>query len=184
MENTLWKLLAFILCALLLFLAPLMSVLERQDDISYTVVFTECNRFVDACRDTGYITPGMYSEFSDRLGSTGNTYQINLSHVKRSVNPIYIQSNGALAFTGEYEITHVAFGEVDILGVLFPKGSVLSALDKARRYNMDMGDLLFIEVRNKGKTMATAIRDMMLFSNTRAPGIFVRAGGMVRNEAY
>lgn len=184
MENTLWKILAFIICALLLFLAPLMSFLERQDDITYSVVFAECSRFVDACRDTGYITPNMYNEFISRLSSTGNTYDIKLSHIMRSVNPVYKENGANLTFTGEYDIIHKAASERRILEALFPNGSNVSALDKSRFYKMRMGDLLFVEVKNKGKTMATAIRDMVLFSDTKSPGIFVRTGGMVRNEAY
>lgn len=184
MDKTLWKILAFMLCAVLMFLFPLMTVLERQDDIAYNIVLTECNKFVDACRDTGYITPAMYSEFTNRIESTGNTYNIKLSHIKRSVSPVYNEESGTLTFTGEYEITHVNFGEYDILDVLYPNNSTLSPLDKSRRYNMSMGDLFFIEVQNTGKTMATAIRDMMLFRDTHNPSIFVRSGGMVRNEAY
>ena len=49
---------------------------------------------------------------------------------------------------------------------------------------MAMGDLLFVEVKNRGKTMATAIRDVMMFSSSDFPAIFVKSGGMVRNEAY
>lgn len=184
MENTVWKLLAFILCALLLFLAPMISILERQDDIAYSVVFTECNRFVDACRDTGYITPDMYSEFMGRLGETGNPYNVKISHIKRTVEPVYRNNGTALAFTGEYEISHVTVGYEQIMNVLFPDDMDTPSDDERRRYNMSMGDMLFIEVQNKGKTMATALRDMILFSSTGAPSIFVRAGGMVRNEAY
>jgi len=184
MDGAFWKVLAFLLCAVLMFLFPLMTVLDRQDDIAYNIVLTECNRFVDACRDTGYITPGMYSEFEDRINSTGNTYTIKLSHIKRSVTPVYKQINGNLSFTGEYEVTHVNYGEQDILGVLYPDNTTLPVHDKSRRYDMSMGDLLFVEVQNKGKTMATAIRDMILFRDTDYPAIFVRAGGMVRNEAY
>lgn len=183
MENSLWKILAFILCALLLFLAPLMSLLERQDDIAYTVVFTECNRFVDACRDTGYITPNMYTEFVDRLASTGNIYDIRVIHTKRLINPIYRQEGGSLTFTGEYAVIQEGVSQAEILEVLFPGVSALSPHDRARRYTMGLGDLLFVEVKNTGKTMAAALRDMVLFSDTQAPSIYVRAGGMVRNEA-
>ncbi len=183
MEKTLWKVLAFLLCAILLFLVPLLNMLERQDDIAYNVVLTECNRFADICRDTGFITPNQYSDFINRINSTGNLYQIRLSHVKRSVSPIYKQTGGTLAFTGEHEIIHVNIGEEEIMGVLFPINTA-SPLDKSRRYKMGMGDLFFVEVKNKGKTMAVAIRDMILFTNTSAPSIFVRSGGMVRNEAY
>lgn len=183
MDNAIWKILAFFLAAVLLFLVPLINLLERQDDAAFTVVFSETNRFVDSARDTGYITPDMYTEFLNRIQATGNTYSVSLKHIKSTVNPVYRQNGAALDFTGEYEINRVAVSEGDIFAILFPGGAV-SALDKSRRYEMRAGDLLFVEVKNRGKTMATAIRDMLLMNDTTAPGIFVRAGGMVRNEAY
>ena len=184
MGESLWKILAFLLCAVLLFIVPLTTMLDRQDDIAYNMVLTECNMFVDMCRDAGYITPASYSEFVTRINTTGNTYIIKLSHIKRTVNPIYEQKNGALVFTGEYDINHVTQPEYLIMDTLFPSNSTLSSLDKSRRYRMTMGDLLFVKVQNNGKTMATAIRDMILFSDTKSPEIFVKSGGMVRNEAY
>ncbi len=184
MDKPMWKILAFMLCAVLFFLFPLMTILDRQDDVAYNIVLTECNRFVDACRDTGYITPDMYSEFINRIGATGNTYNVRLSHIKRSVNPVYNQIGGGLTFSDEYEITHINHGEYDILNVLYPKNTSVSVNDKTRRYDMGMGDLFFVEVKNNGKTMATAIRDMMFFKDTDSPAIFVRSGGMVRNETY
>ena len=89
MGESLWKILAFLLCAILLFIIPLTTMLNRQDDVAYNMVLTECNRFVDMCRDTGYITPSSYLEFVSRINATGNTYKIKLLHIKRSVNPIY-----------------------------------------------------------------------------------------------
>jgi len=183
MDRPLWKILAFLIGAILLFLVPLLNMMERQDDIAYNIVLAECNRFVDICRDTGFITPNMYTDFVDRINSTGNTYEIRMSHIKRSVYPVYRQSGSTMVFSGEYEVIRVNKGEEEILKTLFPQNSV-SALDESRRYKMSMGDLFFVEVQNKGKTMAVAIRDMMLFTNTKTPCIFVRAGGMVRNEAY
>ncbi|HHY64303.1 MAG TPA: hypothetical protein GX501_04585 [Clostridiaceae bacterium] len=183
MDRILWKVLAFLVCAVLLFLVPLLNMLERQDDIAYNIVFAECSRFADICRDTGYITPNLYTDFVNRLNSTGNTYQVRMTHIKRSVNPVYRQTGNTMEFTGDYEIIHVTRGEDEILDVLFPL-TPLSPLDESRRYKMAMGDLFFVEVQNRGKTMAVALRDMILFSNTKTPCIFVRAGGMVRNEAY
>lgn len=184
MDNVWWKVLAFLLCAVLLFLVPLMNILERQDDIAYNVVLAECNRFVDACRDTGYITPNMFTDFADRINSTGNTYDIKLSHINRTVNPVYKHEGTSLVFTGSYETNHISVSQSEIMSVLFPENSSLSVLDASRRYEMSMGDLIFVEVKNRGKTMATALRDMILFSDTQSPSIYVRAGGMVRNEAY
>jgi len=183
MESPLWKILGFFLAAVLLFLVPVMNMLERQDDAAYTVVFTETNRFVDYARDAGYITPNMYNEFVRRLNATGCTFDIRMEHVQSLINPVYRQNGTVLEFTGEYEINRISRGEDAILSVLFPDEPGPDVFDKARRYDMKAGDLLFVEVRNRGKTMATALRDMLLLSDTRTPTIFVRAGGLVRNEA-
>lgn len=183
MDSPLWKILGFFLAAILLFLVPIMNILERQDDAAYTVVFTETNRFVDAARDTGYITPNMYSEFVNRINATGCTFDIRMNHVQSMINPVYRQNGLTLEFTGEYEINRISRGEDEILAVLFPENSGEDVFDRSRRYDMKAGDLLFVEVRNKGKTMATALRDMILLTDTQTPTLFVRAGGLVRNEA-
>lgn len=184
MDSPLWKILGFFLAAVLLFLVPMMNMLERQDDAAYTVVFTEANRFADSARDAGYITPNMYSEFVNRLNATGCSFEIRIEHVKTTISPVYRQNGPVLEFTGEYEINRIAQDGEAVLSVLFPKDSSLDVFDKARRYDMKAGDLLFVEVRNSGKTMAAALRDMILLTNTQTPTLFVRAGGLVRNEAY
>ena len=184
MDSPLWKILGFFLAAVLLFLVPVMNMLERQDSAAYTVVFTETNRFVDSARDAGYITPNLYSEFVRRIHATGCTFQIRIEHVKSMISPVYRQNGQVLEFTGEYEINRISQGEDAILSVLFPDDSSLDEFGKARRYDMKAGDLLFVEVKNNGKTMSTALRDMILLSDTQVPTLFVRAGGLVRNEAY
>jgi len=184
MDGPLWKVLGFFLAAVLLFLVPVLYMLERQDSIAYTVVFTETNRFADAARDTGYITPEMYNDFVRRLNATGCTFEIHIQHLRTMVIPVYREKGQTSEFTGEYEVVRISQGEDAILSVLFPDDSSADEHDKSRRYEMKAGDLLFVEVRNKGKTMATALRDMMLFTDTKTPTLFVRAGGLVRNEAY
>ena len=82
MDSPLWKILGFFLAAVLLFLVPVMNMLERQDSAAYTVVFTETIRFVDSARDTGYITPNMYNEFVNRIHTTGCTFEIRIEHQK------------------------------------------------------------------------------------------------------
>ncbi|NLW02957.1 MAG: hypothetical protein GX027_06790 [Clostridiaceae bacterium] len=184
MDSPVWKILGFFLAAVLLFLVPVMNMLERQESAAYTTVFTETNRFADSARDTGYITPNMYSEFIRRLNATGCTFDIRIEHAKSTISPVYRQNGQVLEFTGEYEISRVVQDHDAVLSVLFPDDPTLGAFDRARRYDMKAGDLLFVEVKNSGKTMITALRDMILLSDTRHPTLFVRAGGLVRNEAY
>lgn len=140
MDSPLWKILGFFLAAVLLFLVPVMNMLERQDDAAYTVVFTETNRFVDSARDAGYITPNMYNEFVRRLNATGCTFDIRMEHVQSLINPVYRQNGTVLEFTGEYEINRISRGEDAILSVLFPDEPGPDVFDKARRYDMKAGD--------------------------------------------
>ena len=126
----------------------------------------------------------MYSEFIRRLNATGCTFDIRIEHAKSTISPVYRQNGQVLEFTGEYEISRVVQDHDAVLSVLFPDDPTLGAFDRARRYDMKAGDLLFVEVKNSGKTMITALRDMILLSDTRHPTLFVRAGGLVRNEAY
>ena len=50
MDSPVWKILGFFLAAVLLFLVPVMNMLERQESAAYTTVFTETNRFADSAR--------------------------------------------------------------------------------------------------------------------------------------
>jgi len=184
MDGPLWKIAGFFLAAVLMFLVPVMYMLERQDSATYTVVFSETNRFVDAARDTGYITPNMYSEFIRRISATGCTFEIRMEHVRSTIVPVYRYSGAEHEFTGEYEVVRISEGDDAILSVLFPDDPSIDEFHRSRRYEMKAGDMFFVEVKNSGKTMATALKDLMLFADTRTPTIFVRAGGLVRNEAY
>lgn len=184
MDSPVWKILGFFLAAVLLFLVPVMNMLERQESAAYTVVLAETNRFADSARDAGYITPNMYSEFVRRLNATGCIFEIRIEHVKSTISPVYRQNGSVLEFTGEYEISRIVQDQDAIMSVLFPDIPGPDVFDRARRYEMKAGDLLFVEVKNIGKTMVTALRDMILFSVTQYPTLFVRVGGLVRNEAY
>ena len=86
------------------------------------------------------------------------------------ISPVYEQNGQVLEFTGEYEINRIAQGEDAILSVLFPDDPSLDAFDKARRYDMKAGDLLFVEVKNR-ENHGQALRDMILLSDTQYPSV-------------
>ncbi len=182
MEDALWKLAGFLLAAVLLFLIPTMALLERQDDITQSLVQAEVSRFADTARDMGAISPRLYERFTDRLASTGLRYNIRLRHEKRSWTPEYVETNGSLSFSGDFGQSRVTEGERTIIAVLFPDGTS-SLDDDSRQYRMHAGDLLFVEVENRGLTMAGSLRQMIFASDDSGMGILARGGGMVRNEA-
>lgn len=187
MEDALWKLTGFLLAAILLFMVPTMAMLERQDDVTLSLVQAEANRFADTARDMGAITPRLYDRFTERLSATGLLYDIRIRHQKRSWAPVYatttsgLAAASGLAFSGEYDQSRVTEGEQKIIGILYP-ATAADMDDASRQYRMSAGDLLFVDVASRGETMAGALRRMLLFRSIPGMGILARAGGMVRNE--
>ena len=76
----------FGLAALLMFIFPLMTMSDRTDDVSQLAVETATTEFVDKVRSTGKITQDNYSDFVQTIGSTGNTYNVEMSVQVRDVN--------------------------------------------------------------------------------------------------
>ena len=70
-----------------MFVFPLMSISDRNDDISQLAVQTETVEFVDKIRSTGQITLNDYDKFVETLSATGNTYDIELEVKVLDENP-------------------------------------------------------------------------------------------------
>lgn len=184
MEDALWKLLGFLLAAVLVVVVPTMSLLERQDDITLSLVQAESARFADAARDMGMVSPEMYERFEQRLLATGMRYDVRLRHERHAWQPVYDTTATGLVFTGAFERSSITEGEHGILSVLYPEVPASDTQDaNSRHYGMHVGDQFFVEVSSRGDTMATSWRRMFFSRNSETVGIFARAGGMVRNEA-
>ncbi len=182
MEDALWKLAGFLLAAVLLVAVPTMSLLERQDDVTRSLVQAEANRFADTARDMGAISPALYERLQDRLQATGLLYDIRIRHESHAWMPVFASTRTGLADTGTFGMSAVTEGEARILSTLYPEAA--SPVDEATRlYRMHAGDLLFVEIASRGETLAGAWRRMFLPGGGRGVAILARAGGMVRNEA-
>jgi hypothetical protein len=169
-ENTLWKILAIILAVILLFIVPLESMFRRQDDISYSIVYTEANKFIDMSRDVGCISGKRYNDFVDKINNTGNLYKVNLEHYHKKYVPIYDDSD--TTYLNKYVIKYEGTYTKDILNKLFEEG----------QYKMNTGDLVYIDVKNTSKTKASILRDIIYNNSSKYPSIYVRGGGMVKDE--
>ena len=82
MGDSLSIIFATIVAAIIMFLFPMLDTWERQDDISYMMVYAATVEFVDSARNLGYITYDMYESFLKSIYATGNRYEITLEHRK------------------------------------------------------------------------------------------------------
>ena len=87
MSDTLITVIAIALAAVLMFVFPLMTMSDRTDDVSQLAVETATTDFVDEVRTTGKITPDKYSKFIENIGSTGNTYNVEMQVQVLDENP-------------------------------------------------------------------------------------------------
>lgn len=156
--------------------------MERQDDRSQMIVQESVTRFVDAIRTKGYVTPTMYRKFNEELADTGNVFDIEMVHEHKLYIPVYRDSANPNTFEGKYTTDFSNYYTKDIMTVLFPE-STEPDQSETRRYHLEVGDFFSVTIKNKNRTPAMHMQDMLLAGslgdNTK---IFVSYGGMVINE--
>lgn len=88
MEDNIQTIIAVIISAFLLFIFPVYMAYEKKDDISYALAMRYTQDLVDEVRNKGYITRDMYEDYRVKLGVTGNTYDIQMTHEYNRYDPI------------------------------------------------------------------------------------------------
>lgn len=170
-EESLWKVLGFMLAVVLIFVAPTIATYDRMDAITYNVVQSEVGKFCDSVRDTGFIGQSSYNTLLETLANTGVGYAVEIEHYEKVYVPVY---NGS-TFMNRYEIVYDAnYNE-----------AVFNAFENPLnqgRYLMAVGDLFYVHVENTSATKSQVVKQLLLGIDQGYPVIVVRNGGMVRHE--
>lgn len=87
MGDSLITIVAIFLAAILMFVFPLMSISERNDDIAQLGIQTATTEFVDNVSSIGKITTEDYNSFIQSLSATGNSYDIEMEVKVLDENP-------------------------------------------------------------------------------------------------
>ena len=87
MSDTLIVIIGIFLAAILMFVFPLMTVSNTQDDISQVAVQSLVAEFVNNAATKGKVTQDDYNTFITKLNATGNTYEVQLEHKIMTTNP-------------------------------------------------------------------------------------------------
>jgi hypothetical protein len=180
MADSFSKIVAIFLAALLLFVVPIKNEFERIDNTSRIYVLNETAKFVDSVRNLGYITPLMYQDYMGRLEATNNIYEVRLEHSIKTFDPVYSDPLDEDTFDGDYLVGFNSYYNNVILPVLFPDPPIDEDAD--RTYRLSRGDYFTVTVFNKNKTMATKLQEMLYNGNAPVTKIYVRYGGMVKDE--
>ncbi len=154
---------AIFLAAILMFLVPLISITERGDDISQTVVQTALATFVNDASSNGFISKANYDKLNSSLSATGNTYDIVIEVQKIDENPgkkATVTSGNLIGENIEYSV----FTSTILETIDSPSGN--------GRYDLNQGDKIIVTATNTNTTLAQMFRNFMykITGNDKAIG--------------
>lgn len=148
MSDTLITVIAIALAAILMFVFPLMTMSDRTDDVSQLTVETATTEFVDEIRTTGKITPDRYSKFIENIGSTGNTYNVEIEVRILDENP------GKKAT----QVESTKIGE-NVYYSVYTSQIVDNYIDNDITYKLKEGDIVSVSVKNTNQTLSQQLKN-------------------------
>lgn len=153
MGDTLITVVAIFLAAILMFVFPLMSISERNDDISLLAVQTATVEFVDNIRSTGKITLDNYDKYIQALSATGNSYDVEMSVKVLDENPGKKGAETDITKIGENIYYSIYTSQIEEqLGV--GKNNPQSTTKLLKE-----GDIISVNVKNTNTTLAQILKN-------------------------
>ena len=174
MSDSLITIVAIFLAVILMFIFPLMSIADRNDDMAETTVQAAVTEFVDTAKSTGKITVGEYSKFLSKIEATGNTYdvEIEVKILDENVGKKSAWTNGTVIGENIYYSVYTS----QILNYLQDS----EATEGSGTYTMKEGDIISVNVKNKNTTLAQTIRGIFYtMTGNGSYQISAQASGLV-----
>lgn len=149
-----------------LIINPMVNILQEQDETSRIFVNAETNEFLEMTTNKGQISEEALDMFQRKISATGNLYDVELTHDK-----YVLGSNTGSGLAGSnYVIKNdsVIRNEINTTGY----------------YSMDKNDYFSIEVVMKNRTLATQMQEFAFKIPMGNNRMFIKYGGVVKNDPY
>lgn len=147
MGDSLITIVAIFLAAILMFVFPLMSISERNDDIAQLGIQTATTEFVDNVSSIGKITTEDYNSFIQSLSATGNSYDIEMEVKVLDENPGKKTTWAVTDKIGENIYYSVYTSQIE------------EVLDSNNKYILKEGDIISVNVKNTNTTISQMLRN-------------------------
>ncbi len=173
MSDSLITIVAIFLAAILMFIFPLMSIAERNDDIAELTAQSAVTEFVDTARSTGKITLDNYNKMVKKLETTGNTYDVEIE-----VKVLDENVGKKSAWTSGQVIGENIYYSVYTSQIMNYMASTTGEGDGV--YTMKEGDIISVSVKNNNKTLSQTIRGVFYsISGSGTYQISAQSSGLV-----
>lgn len=168
MQSSTSTVIALFVAAVFVFVVPLVTLTERNDNVVQENVKLIVEEFVTDIKNTGELTQEKYQDFQNRLAATGNAYnvEIEIQYIDENPGKKLEQSNytkiGENVYYSEYT------------------SQILDKLDRSGEIILEEGDLVYVSVTNQNSTTAQTLKSSFLsFSNNGEYVISADSSGMV-----
>ena len=169
MQNTTTTVIAICLAATLLFIAPLVALTERNDNVVQENVELLVNEFVTDVQNTGVITQAKYQSLENSLAATGNTYNVEIEVQHLDENPGKKTT----------QVNYTKIGEN-----VYYSDYTTQVLEQLQNNNKKMclkqGDRIVVNEKNTNRTQAQTLKGSLLsFTNAGQYTISASSTGMI-----
>ena len=184
MKDALSMILAVILLVILIIILPLYNYFERQDDMSYNTALKTVTMFVDEVAQNGYLEQNMYDKFIQRLGATGNSYEIQVEAQKRIItnDPDNTLNQDDPKYIEQYK----SYYNKDIFNDETGSTSTIISKDNSLKngaFFFDVGDKFYVRIKNTNTTMASALLAAIVPGAT-SEKINISYGSTIKNNNW
>lgn len=176
MQNTASTIIAVFVAAILLFIVPLVTLTNRNDNVTEENVKLIVEEFVTEIKNTGKLSKTAYQNFENRLAATGNTYDIEIEVYHLDENPGKKTAQANYTKIGENvyftEYTTQVLNKIGIkVGEGNPSGEIMLLKE---------GDRVYVSVKNENSTAAQTLKSSLFsYSNAGEHVISANSSGMV-----
>ena len=170
MDDILTSIIGIVIAVILMFIFPLITMSDRTDDVSQLTVDIATTEFVDDIRESGKITPDKYSKYIENIGSTGNTYNVEIEVKVLDENP----KRKSIESPVSTSITENTYYSV------YNSQIVENVLNKNKEYYLKEGDIVTVSAKNTNQTIAQQLKNF--FYTVLGKDIYIIAsshGGLV-----
>lgn len=147
MSDTTITVVSIFLAVILMFVFPLITLADRNDDVAQVSVQTATTEFVDNIRTTGVLKLEDYESFESTLSATGNTYDIEIELQILDENPSKKTSQSNSIVIGENVYYSVYTTQI------------IEALSKNPTYKLKEGDIVNVKVKNTSTTLSQNLKN-------------------------
>jgi len=179
MQNTTSTIIALFVAAILLFVVPLVTLTDRNDNVTQENVKLIVEEFVTEIKNTGKLTRAEYQNFTNRLAATGNVYdvEIEVHHLDENPGKKTAQSNYTKIGENVYYIEYTT-QVLKQIGIQ-TDNEVLNA-SAPTMMTLKEGDMVYVSAKNANSTAAQNLKSSFLnVSNAGEYVISASSSGMV-----